>query len=204
MKLFSIALFSSLLFFFFSHFALAQNVDVGALVDNSPPTISITDPEDGETVSGTVTIAATASDDSGIAQVEFYIDGLLKFTDSTFPYSFNWDSSTVVDGSHTISAKAIDLAGKTSSDSIQVKVKNEEEALESPTKKTKPPTVEPPTASPSPRRVTLFDLPEDRELGFILGNWDFLLGILFGIEVILILFLIIRIRRFKSKNQGRS
>lgn len=44
--------------------------------DTTPPTVSITSPSNSSTVSGTITITATASDNVGVANVQFYLDGV--------------------------------------------------------------------------------------------------------------------------------
>jgi hypothetical protein len=78
--------------------------------DTTPPTVSITAPLNGATVVGTVSINATASDNIGVTKVEFYVDGALKSTDMTSPYSYSWDSTSVANGSHSLTAKAYDAA----------------------------------------------------------------------------------------------
>jgi hypothetical protein len=62
----------------------------------------ITQPSDGQTVSGTVTV--TASQGQGVEWVNLYIDG--NYQASSPPYQFSWDSTQVSDGSHTISINA--------------------------------------------------------------------------------------------------
>jgi hypothetical protein len=74
--------------------------------DTTPPTVSAT--ESGS--SGTITFNATASDNVGVVKVEFYVDGALKATDTTSPYSSTLDSTTLADGSHSLVAKAYDAA----------------------------------------------------------------------------------------------
>ncbi len=91
---------------------------------SAPPTVQITNPSDGDTVSGTVTITADASDDVGVTKVEFYIDDVLKSTDDTAPYEYVWDSTTVADGNHTIKAIAYDGDGQTDEDQISVTTDN--------------------------------------------------------------------------------
>lgn len=101
--------------------------DDGSTADgDDPPTVSITRPVDGATVSGTVTIEAEASDDNGVTQVEFFVDGSSVGTDSDGidGWTTDWDSETVSDGDHTISAEATDAAGQTSSASVAVTVDN--------------------------------------------------------------------------------
>jgi hypothetical protein len=87
---------------------------VSTTVDNAAPTaVSITAPTAGSVVNGTVTVNATATDNtggSGISKVEFYVDGLLSSTDTTSPYSFSWNTTGLPFGVtvHNLSAKAYD------------------------------------------------------------------------------------------------
>ena len=94
--------------------------------DTTPPTTSITAPANGATVSGTVNVTASASDNVGVTRVEFYIDGGLSGTDTTSPYSFSWNTTGLVNGSsHTIQSKAYDAANNVgSSTTISVTVDN--------------------------------------------------------------------------------
>ncbi|HET7026294.1 MAG TPA: Ig-like domain-containing protein [Candidatus Limnocylindrales bacterium] len=80
-------------------------------VDNSGPTVAITEPTDGASISGSVTISANATDTSGIASVDFLVDGAVVGTDTAAPYSTSWDSSAATDGSHAITARARDTVG---------------------------------------------------------------------------------------------
>ena len=61
--------------------------------------------------SGTITLSASASDNVGVTSVEFYVDGVLKGSDTTSPYSLTLNSATLANGSHTLTAKAYDAAG---------------------------------------------------------------------------------------------
>lgn len=91
---------------------------------DNPPTVSITSPINGATISGTVTISADASDDKGVKQVDFYYDSTLIGSDSASPYSVSWDSASVTDGTYTLKAVAIDTISQQASDSINVLVDN--------------------------------------------------------------------------------
>lgn len=82
--------------------------------DTTPPSISITSPVPDSTVLGSTTIQANATDNKQVAKVEFYINGVLKNTDTTEPFSYNWDTKLYKNNSiHTILAKAYDNAGNT-------------------------------------------------------------------------------------------
>jgi serine protease len=75
--------------------------------DTTPPTVSAS--ESG--TSGTITLSASASDNVGVTKVEFYVDSVLKGTDTTSPYSMTLDSTTLSNASHSLTAKAYDAAG---------------------------------------------------------------------------------------------
>jgi len=92
-------------------------------VDN-PPTVTLTNPSPGSTVSGSVAVSADASDDNSVTQVEFFVDGLSIGVDTSAPYETSWDSTTVGDGGHSITATATDSIGQTTDDSVNVTVDN--------------------------------------------------------------------------------
>ncbi len=87
--------------------------------------MTITDPDDGAVVNGTVVVQAEADDESDIDRVDFYIDGVFKEGDPTRPYAYSWNSDLVADGSHTIRATAVDLNGVQGSDEISVVVSDD-------------------------------------------------------------------------------
>ena len=75
--------------------------------DTNPPTVSITSPASGATVSGTINVTATASDNRGVAGGQFRLDGVNSGADDgTAPYSTSWDTTTASNGSHTLTAIA--------------------------------------------------------------------------------------------------
>jgi hypothetical protein len=94
--------------------------------DTTPPTVSLTAPSGGATVSGTTSITANASDNVGVTSVQFKLDGSnLGSADTTSPYSFSWDTTGASNGSHTLTAVASDAAGNTTtSSSVSVTVSN--------------------------------------------------------------------------------
>ncbi|WP_066497738.1 S8 family serine peptidase [Abyssisolibacter fermentans] len=107
-------------------FALFSSGDFGTPSDDTiAPTCDLTSPANGETVNETVILSADASDNEGISRVEFYVDDNKVGTDVSSPYSINWDSTTVSNGSHTILAKAFDIAGNIDTSTITVNVENE-------------------------------------------------------------------------------
>ncbi len=90
--------------------------------DTTPPTVSITAPAANATVSGTTTISANASDNIGVARVDFLVDNVVKSSDTTAPYSYSWSIAGVTAGAHTLKATAYDAAGNSTGASISVTV----------------------------------------------------------------------------------
>ena len=97
----------------------------GTPVDN-PPSVTVTNPTSGSTVSGTVTVTADASDDGSVTQVKIFVDGSPIGIDTDDPWSTSWDTGTLGDGSsHTVSAEATDNIGQTTaSANVTVTVDN--------------------------------------------------------------------------------
>jgi hypothetical protein len=84
--------------------------------DTSPPKVTVTDPQAGATVGGTVALGATAADDVGVTSLQFKVDGTpVGAPITTPPFMLQWDSRTVSAGQHTISAEARDAAGNVGS-----------------------------------------------------------------------------------------
>jgi len=104
---------------------ITTSTPVTVKVDNAAPAVSLNGPAAG-TVKGRVTVGAAASDNVGVVGVQFKVDGAdLGPEDTTGPYVLSWDTTTVADGSHTLTAVARDAAGniKTSA-GLQVTVAN--------------------------------------------------------------------------------
>jgi len=106
-------------------------VDNG-VTDTEVPTITITEPADGATVTGNVQVLAEAFDNTGIQKVTFAIDGQWVGRDFTAPYTFNWRSSTHANGIAVIQATAFDLAGNTNRATISVVVENSDTDIQAP------------------------------------------------------------------------
>lgn len=96
----------------------------GGTVDSTLPAVSITSPSGGATVSGAVSVAVSATDNVGVSSVSLTIDGNPRGSDTSSPYTFQWDTTTASNGSHTLIASAIDTAGNAASYSITVTVSN--------------------------------------------------------------------------------
>ena len=80
--------------------------------DRTSPSVSITAPGAGSTVSARVYVEASASDATGVAGVQFKIDGAsLGPEDTSAPFEVPWDTATASAGTHVVSAVARDAAG---------------------------------------------------------------------------------------------
>jgi chitodextrinase len=92
----------------------------GTPSDTEGPSVDITAPQNGANVKGTVAVNVTAKDNVGVAKVDFFVNGVLKSSDTSSPYSFNWDTKVTANGKVGLMAKAYDISGNANSDSVQV------------------------------------------------------------------------------------
>src|SRR5437667_3697901 len=104
----------------------SSDLTLTTAADTTPPTVSISSPANGATVSGTITVTANASDNVGVASVQFLLDGAnLGSLDTASPYSVSWNTAAAINASHTLSAIAKDAAGNsTTSAGVTVTVNN--------------------------------------------------------------------------------
>jgi Concanavalin A-like lectin/glucanases superfamily/Bacterial Ig domain/Purple acid Phosphatase, N-terminal domain len=97
------------------------------LADTTAPSVALTAPAASATLSGTVTVTATATDAVGVTGVQFKLDGInLGAEDTISPYSVSWNTTTASNGSHTLTAVARDAAeNSTTSAAVLVTVSND-------------------------------------------------------------------------------
>lgn len=110
-----------------NHIVLSGSSNPGGTIDTTPPTIAITSPTNHAVVSGSVVaVSAFASDDVGVSSVQFKLDGAnLANPFAASPYALAWDSTTVTNGLHTLTATARDAAGnQTTAIAVSVTVSN--------------------------------------------------------------------------------
>lgn len=103
----------------------ASNEAAAAITaDTTAPSVAITAPTSGASVSGVITVSATALDNVGVAGVRFQLDGgALGAEDTGAPYSVSWNSATATAGAHQLTAIARDGAGNhRTSDPVPVTV----------------------------------------------------------------------------------
>jgi chitinase len=87
--------------------------------DTTAPTVSISSPTNGATVSGVVNVTANATDNVGVATVQFQVDGAnAGGLDGATPYAYSWDTTKLANGTHRLDAIAKDAAGNTTTSAL--------------------------------------------------------------------------------------
>jgi subtilisin family serine protease len=86
-------------------------------LDTTPPTVTITSPANGATVSGNVSIVVNVSDNVGVVRVELYVDGGLTATSTSLPFTTRWNARRAAVGAHILRCKAYDAAGNSGTSS---------------------------------------------------------------------------------------
>lgn len=103
----------------------SSNINVTVVNDTTAPTVTVTAPVNNSTVSGTTTIAANSSDNVGVSRVEFFVNGVLLTATNVAPFSYNWNTTSMANGSYTLTAKAFDATGNVAqSSAVAVTVNN--------------------------------------------------------------------------------
>src|SRR5262249_8687477 len=93
------------------------------------PQVDVTTPSNGQTLSGSLPFEATPSG-ATVAKVTFAVDGQTKRTETGAPYMYNGDptgrldTTTLSNGTHTLSASAYGTNGQSSTESISINVSN--------------------------------------------------------------------------------
>ncbi len=85
---------------------------------DKPPEVTLTSPASGTDISGTVILEASATDDFGISNVRFYINSVLKKTDSAVPYDYVWETSLFQNGNYEVKAEVLDIVNQTDQHTI--------------------------------------------------------------------------------------
>ena len=107
--------------------------EYGGIADTTGPSVPITSPSEGETLSGVITLSATASDNrggSGMASVSFLRGTELLGVDSSPPYTLQWESRmpdghSLMNGPQLFRARAVDKAGnEATSTGVSVTIEN--------------------------------------------------------------------------------
>ena len=109
---------------------LYGRIDLGSTPPSlTPPSVSISAPANGATVSGTVTVTATATDSAGIASVTLLEGTTVLATLTSSPYTTSWDTTQVANGNVTLTAEATDSIGNMATSApVTVTVNNNAQA----------------------------------------------------------------------------
>jgi len=104
----------------------SNEVSASVTADTTPPSVTVTAPPSGATLSGVVGLTAVAADDVGVAGVQFLLDGAaLGAEDLAPPYTLEWNTGLAANGAHTLSARARDARGNvTTATGVPVTVSN--------------------------------------------------------------------------------
>jgi hypothetical protein len=115
--------------------ATSSSATLTVTADTTPPTVSITSPTAGSTVSGTITVTASASDNVAVASVQLLVDGSnVGSPDTTSPYTFSLATTSLSNGSHSLTAVATDTSGNhATSTAVAVTVSNQQASGATPT-----------------------------------------------------------------------
>ena len=101
-------------------------VTVTVANDTGAPTVTLLSPQEGASLSGTVTVTAAAADDLEVRGVRFTVDGApLGVEDTAAPYEAVWTTTSGANGTHVIAAVARDGAGHETTTSATVTVGND-------------------------------------------------------------------------------
>ena len=101
-----------------------NSVSIDVIFDNTPPTVSISSPSSGSSISEPYSnISINATDNLSLKNVKFYIDGELIRQDDAAPYNFRFYPHGISQGSHVFTAMAEDMAGnKTTSSPVSATI----------------------------------------------------------------------------------
>jgi poly(hydroxyalkanoate) depolymerase family esterase len=87
----------------------------GGIEDTTAPSVSLAYPANDDTVGGTITLVAVASDDTGVASVEFYVDGQLLGSGNqaaqSGSWTLDWNTTALSPGAHALKVEARDPRG---------------------------------------------------------------------------------------------
>jgi hypothetical protein len=97
----------------------SSSIELASAADDPAPAVVVVNPVPGETLSGTATLAANASDNVAVRSVQFLVDGTpLGAPVTSAPYAVQWNTSGTVGGHHTVSAVATSARGATSTSAL--------------------------------------------------------------------------------------
>jgi hypothetical protein len=106
---------------------------INVIVDNHDPEVLIAAPSEGEYIENTYTFKVTASDEVGIHHVLMKvsdIERIMSFNTLSGYYEYTLDTKVLLDGTYSINATAVDIAGRTVvTEDVSFKVDNYDPVL---------------------------------------------------------------------------
>lgn len=135
--------------------SITVNVSRNVQIDN-PPSISFINPQNGQTLSGVITVEVYASDDKGVSRIELFINNQKIYETSSYPYTYNLNTQSYSNGQHTLKAVAYDTSNQQAEVSITVNIDNQSPP---------PPPPPPPPQDPqdNPPSISII-LPQDNDV----------------------------------------
>jgi MYXO-CTERM domain-containing protein len=103
-----------------SYQMLLERVGTGGGGENGIPSIAITSPSPGANVPPSFTVTTDATDDTGVASVELWVDGALTDTRTAAPWSF--EVSDLLEGAHSLQTIVYDVGGQSATAQVSVTV----------------------------------------------------------------------------------
>lgn len=100
--------------------------------DTTPPSVSLTEPANGSSLTGTITLKANASDNVGVQKVGFYVNNALVAEDASSPYEAVINTQAYNNGTYVLKAVAYDNSNQTAESSISVIFNNNQSDTEKP------------------------------------------------------------------------
>jgi hypothetical protein len=110
-------------------FAVCGVIASTAMPAAAAPTLTITAPANGATVSGTVSFTAQTTDPGGISKVRFWAGSTYLGYDTTAPYSKTWNTTPLMNGRYTLKAQAFNNLNQSTTRSIIVTLINPDSTL---------------------------------------------------------------------------
>ena len=92
--------------------------------DTTAPTATITSPANNSIVSGTLSVSVKGIDNIGVTRVELYVDSKQVAQSGSASAVFAVNTLSYANGTHTLQARAYDVAGNVGTASVSVTVKN--------------------------------------------------------------------------------
>jgi VWFA-related protein len=92
----------------------------GVFIARDPVIVTVTEPKEGASLSGTVKVNTEVDSLNQLDRVEIFEDDMLLATLATPPFIYDWDTSKLVTGNHELVVKAYDTEGFNNTKTVNV------------------------------------------------------------------------------------